>query len=89
MASHSTPDEIIALALQLPLSERQQIVEAVRESLIDDSVDHGPEENADEVDAAWGGEIARRIADIDSGRLRTISSEDAWKIINGEAAPEL
>lgn len=89
MASHLTSDEIIALALQLPWSERQQIAEAVRESLIDDSIDHGPEEDADEVESAWGDEIARRIADIDSGRVKTIPSAEAEKIIRGDARPDV
>jgi putative addiction module component (TIGR02574 family) len=88
MATHLTPHEIIASALQLPLAEREQIVEALQESLIDETIDHGPEEPADEVEAAWSEEIARRIADIDSGRVKTIPSEEAWKIINGEAPPD-
>ena len=88
MAVHLTPGEVIAAALQLSLGQREQIVVALQDSLIDDSLDHGPEEPADEVEAAWGDEIARRIADIDSGRLKTIPSEEAWKIINGEASPQ-
>ena len=88
MATNLTPNEIIDSALQLPLAAREQIVEALQESLIDAGVDHGPEDPADEVEAAWSEEIARRIAEIDSGRVKTISSEDAWKIINGEAAPD-
>jgi hypothetical protein len=87
MATNPTTTEIIATVLQLPLAERERIYDALHESLIDDSIDHGPEEPADEVEAAWGEEIARRIADIDSGLAKTISSEDAWKIINGEAPP--
>jgi putative addiction module component (TIGR02574 family) len=88
MAANLTPAEIIASALQLSLAEREQVFDALQESLIDDSIDHGPEEPADEVEAAWSEEIARRIADIDSGRVKTISSEEAWKIINGETPPE-
>jgi putative addiction module component (TIGR02574 family) len=87
MATNLTPHEIIASALQLPLSDRERIVEALQESLIDETIDHGPEEPAEEVEAAWSEEIARRIDDIDSGRVKTIPSEDAWKIINGEAPP--
>lgn len=87
MAANLSCHEIIASALQLPLAERERIVEALQESLIDETIDHGPEEPADEVEAAWSEEIARRIADIDSGRVKTIPSEEAWKIINGEAPP--
>jgi len=84
MAAHLSPHEIIASALELPLAERERIVEALQESLIDASVDHGPEEPADEVEAAWGEEIARRIADVDSGRVKTIPSAEAWKFIDGQ-----
>ncbi|MFO0788092.1 MAG: addiction module protein [Pirellulales bacterium] len=87
MAENLTIGEIIASALQLPPAEREKIVIALRESLEDDSIDHCPEELPDEVAAAWSAEIARRIADIDSGRVKTIPSEEAWKIINGEAPP--
>ena len=84
MATNLTSHEIIASALQLPLAERERIVEVLRESLIDESIDHGPEEPADEVEAAWGEEIARRIADVDSGRVKTIPSAEAWKFIDGQ-----
>lgn len=87
MATNLTPHEIIASALQLPAAERERIVDALQESLIDETIDHGPEDPTDEVEAAWSDEIARRIADIDSGRVKTIPSEEAWKIINGEAPP--
>jgi putative addiction module component (TIGR02574 family) len=89
MATHLTPNEIIASALQLPLAEREQIVDALRESLIDESIDHGPEEPADEVEAAWSSEIARRIADIDSGRVKTIPSEEAERMIRGDVRPSI
>ena len=88
MAAHLSPHEIIASALELPLAERERIVEALQESLIDETIDHGPEEPADEVEAAWSEEIARRIADIDSGRVKTVPSEEAWKIIHGDAPPD-
>jgi len=87
MAANLTSREIIASALQLPLAERERIVDALRESLIDESIDHGPEEPADVVEAAWSDEIARRIADIDSGRVKTIPAEEAERIIRGDARP--
>ncbi len=73
MAANLTSHEIIASALQLPLAERERIVEALQESLIDETIDHGPEEPADEVEAAWSEEIARRIADIDFGNRESAS----------------
>jgi putative addiction module component (TIGR02574 family) len=81
--------EIIASALQLPLAEREQIVEALKESLIDETIDHGPEEPAYEVEAAWSEEIARRIADIDSGRVKTIPSEERERMIRGDVRPDI
>lgn len=89
MATNLTTHEIIASALQLPLSAREEVIVALQESLIDATIDHGPEEPANEVEAAWGEEIARRIADIDSGRVKTIPSEEAWKFIDGQAPPKL
>jgi putative addiction module component (TIGR02574 family) len=89
MSANLTSDEIIASALRLPMAEREQIVEALQESLIDETIDHGPEEPADEVEAAWGEEIARRIADIDSGRVRTIPAEEAERMIRGDAPPNI
>lgn len=88
MAANLTTNEIIASALQLPWADRERILEALQESLIDETIDHGPEEPAEEVEAAWSDEVARRIADIDSGRVKTIPSEEAWKIIDGETPPK-
>jgi hypothetical protein len=87
MATNLTTHEVIASALQLPLSAREEVIIALQESLIDASVDHGPEEPADEVEAAWGEEIARRIADVDSGRVKTIPSDEAERFIRGDFRP--
>ncbi len=89
MATNMTPHEIIASALQLPVAERERVIDALQESLIAETVDHGPEEPADEVEAAWSDEIARRIADIDSGRVKTIPAEEAERMIRGDGRPTL
>ena len=89
MATNLTPHEIIASALQLPVAERERIVDALQESLIDETIDHGPEEPADEVEAAWSDAIARSIADIDSGRVKTIPSEEAERMIRGDVRPSI
>jgi hypothetical protein len=89
MASDLTAQQIIDSALLLPLADRELILNVLRESVIDESIDHGPEESPDEVEAAWSDEIARRIADIDSGRVKTIPSEEAWKMIDGKTRPAL
>ena len=39
MSAHLTPGEIIAAALELSSDEREQIVVALQDSLIDDSID--------------------------------------------------
>ncbi|HJQ78732.1 MAG TPA: addiction module protein [Lacipirellulaceae bacterium] len=87
MARDLATDTLIASILQLPLAEREKVYYALHESLIDRTVDHGPEELADEVEAAWSDEIARRIADIDSGRVKTIPAEEAERMIRGDAKP--
>jgi putative addiction module component (TIGR02574 family) len=89
MASELTAQQIIDSALLLPLADREHILHVLQDSVIDEQIDHGPEEPADEVEAAWGEEIARRIADIDSGRVKTIPSEEAWKMINAKTRPNL
>jgi putative addiction module component (TIGR02574 family) len=87
MSADLTAHEIIASALQLPIDAREQVIAALQESLADRELDHGPIEPADEVEAAWSEEIARRIADIDSGRVKTIPSEEAWRFIDGKTSP--
>jgi putative addiction module component (TIGR02574 family) len=89
MPSNLTSQEIIASALQLTCPEREQIVAALQASLVDEPIDHGPEEPADEVEAAWSDEIARRIADIDSGRVKTIPANEAERMIRGDARPNV
>jgi putative addiction module component (TIGR02574 family) len=89
MSIQLTADQIIAVALQLPLAAREELVVALQESLIDDTIDHGTPEPTDLVEAAWSDEIARRIADIDSGRVKTIPSEEAERMIRGDAEPRL
>lgn len=75
---------IIDHALQLSPAERSRIVAALQSSLRADDIEHGPQESADEVEAAWDAEIARRVEDIASGRIKTIPSSEAWKMIHGE-----
>lgn len=89
MSTDSTTHDIIASVLRLPLADREQILHVLQESLIDDTIDHGPDDPADEVETAWDDEIVSRIADIDSGRVKTIPSEEAWKMIDGQAPPKL
>jgi len=89
MASNLTIGEILATILQLPLEDRELILNALQESLIDDSIDHGPVDRADDVQAAWSDEIARRIADIESGRVKTIPADEAERMIRGKVRPDV
>jgi putative addiction module component (TIGR02574 family) len=88
MSSDLSAQQIIDSALKLPIAERTELLYALEQSLIDDAIDHGPSDPPEEVEAAWKDEIAKRLADIDSGRVKLLSSEEAWKIINGSKAPE-
>jgi Putative addiction module component len=87
MAGDLATDNLIASILRLPLAEREKVFDAIQESLIDKTVDHGPAEPAHEVEAAWNDEIAQRIADIDSGRVKTIPAEEAERMIRRDAKP--
>jgi putative addiction module component (TIGR02574 family) len=73
-------NELIASAMQLPLSERAAIANAILESM---SPDESGATQA-EIDAAWESEIASRIEDIDSGRVKTVPSSEVWKWIGGK-----
>jgi hypothetical protein len=84
MSLNLSANEIINSALQLPIPAREQVIVALQESLSDPAIDHGPVEPADEVEAAWSDEIAQRIADIDSGRVKTIPSDVAERMIRGD-----
>ncbi|EAQ79372.1 hypothetical protein DSM3645_02813 [Blastopirellula marina DSM 3645] len=57
--------------------------------MADPSVDHGPEEPAAEVQAAWKDEIARRLEDVKRGRVATIPADEAERMIRGDAPPTL
>jgi hypothetical protein len=81
MSNLSSAADIIASALRLPTAARSEIVDALQESLIDETIDHGRSEPPEEVASAWSGEIARRLQDIDSGRVKTIPAEDAERMI--------
>ena len=87
MASNEPTQHLIASALALPIEQRLAVMDAIHASLADPTIDHGPTEPADEVASAWRDEIARRIADVDSGRVQTIPAEEAERMIRGDAEP--
>jgi putative addiction module component (TIGR02574 family) len=61
--------ELLKEALSLSVSERADLAGSLIESL-EDLKDQS-------VEAAWDEEVARRMADIDSGKTKPISLEDA------------
>jgi putative addiction module component (TIGR02574 family) len=89
MMAISTPQEIIASALQLPAADREQVVDALQDSLIDENLDHGPSDSPAEVRADWSNEIARRLADIDAGRVATVPAEKAEWMIRADVRPSV
>ena len=64
-----TPDvsELLKKALALPREARAALAGSLLESL-DDAVDASAKEE-------WGGEIARRIEELDSGKVKPVSLE--------------
>jgi putative addiction module component (TIGR02574 family) len=65
--------EVLKQAMALPSEARAALAGALLESL-DETVDAGAE-------AEWDREIARRIEDLDAGRVRTISWAEARRQI--------
>ena len=63
--------ELLKRALALSAEERAELAGSLLESL------DGAHDDPEAVEAAWNEEIARRIADLDSGKAKTIPWEDA------------
>ena len=70
--------EIIEAALKLDPDDREQIADALW-----DSLDHGDDEAS--VEKAWEEEIARRSKEIDEGRAEFVS----WEEVKAEIARRL
>jgi putative addiction module component (TIGR02574 family) len=62
-------NEILKKALALPVAERAELASSLIESL-DDAKDKS-------VEAAWDGEIVRRMTELDSGKVRPVSLDEA------------
>jgi putative addiction module component (TIGR02574 family) len=62
--------ELLKRALALSMEERAELAGSLLESL------DGAHDDPEAVEAAWNEEIARRIADLDSGKARTIPWEE-------------
>ena len=87
MPINQNTENVIVSALALSVDERLAVLGAIHGSLVDPTIDHGPEESADEVAISWKDEIARRIADVDRGHVHTIPAEDAERMIRNDAKP--
>jgi len=71
--------DLVDSVLNLPVSDRVVLANAILASIED-----GDEETSQkELDQTWSDEIARRIEDIDSGRVETVASSEVWKRIGG------
>jgi putative addiction module component (TIGR02574 family) len=70
------------LAMELSCDERSKLSEELWWSL------HPPAENLpqEEIDAAWGAEIERRIEEIDSGAVKTVSIEETMAELDAQIA---
>ena len=69
------PSKLLQEALQLPPEARAALAGSLIESL-EEAID-------DEAESAWGEEIARRIKEIDSGSVKTVSWAEARREILG------
>jgi putative addiction module component (TIGR02574 family) len=71
------PSELLQKALSLSEEERAELAGSLIKSL-DATVDEAAE-------AAWNEEIARRIADLDSGKAKTIP----WEVVRSRISSKL
>ena len=71
-------EKVIVQALRLPKGARSALVARLLETL-DTDVD-------DDVEEAWDIEIGRRLADIDSGRVKLVPWSQARRQIMGKRA---
>ena len=62
-------NEILKKALTLPVAERAELASSLIESL-DDAKDKS-------VEATWDEEIVRRMAELDSGKVKPVSLDQA------------
>ena len=74
--------QIEAEALELPMGERAQLAERLIASL-----DEEASEDLTEVERAWAEEIARRMAEIDSGTAELIPAEQVFDELRHRRRP--
>ena len=69
--------KLLKRALTLPVAERAELAGSLIESL--DTAEDGS------VAAAWDAEIARRMEDLDAGKVTPVSLEDARRRLSSAA----
>lgn len=74
-------EDLIAHALELAPPDREELIRALIAS-----IDGEPEGTPEEIALAWDEEIERRIADLDSGRVKTIPAEEVFAEIRAKIA---
>lgn len=72
-----TLEELEAQALKLSIKERSELAHRLIVSL-----DSEPEGTPEEIAKAWEEEIARRVAEIDSGQVQLIPAEEVFAEID-------
>jgi putative addiction module component (TIGR02574 family) len=68
--------QLLTEALRLPTEDRGELIASLIDSLETES-------DAD-ADAAWSDEIARRLREIDEGRVEMIEWSEARRLIRGQ-----
>ena len=76
----ATYEEIEDAVLHLPIPDRSRLATRILESLEDDGSNISQE---------WQTELDRRVADIDSGKTKLISSEAVWGQVNARFGTDL
>ena len=69
-----TWEELLEQALQLPDEEQEKIARALYENLAAKD-DEDDDDDPAEVEAAWAGEIERRVEEIRNGTVQTIPAD--------------
>ena len=73
---NTTTHELLESALQLPEHDRADLAASLIESL-DESFDA-------DAQTAWAVEVRRRLADLDSGSVKTVPWDQARQVIAGQ-----
>lgn len=76
-------DEVLGAANKLTPTDRSQLADTLLRDLA------GEHNYQNELDQAWGNEIARRLDDVRTGKVKTVPAEEAFRMIRNGERPEL